>query len=84
MLAAPVTGSTPVPSGTALSWSGAVHPDCCPFPASQSRCGNNRLESRMRENRTYGSEGGEARAFPTPIHSPSTQPHSSSNDAIVL
>ncbi len=21
----------------------------------------------MRENRTYGSEGGEARAFPTPI-----------------
>jgi hypothetical protein len=29
------------------------------------RCGNQRLESRMRENRTYGSEGGEARAFPT-------------------
>src|SRR5271154_5424501 len=28
---------------------------------------NSRLESRMRENRTYGSEGGEARAFPTPI-----------------
>ena len=23
----------------------------------------------MRENRTYGSEGGEARAFPTPIKS---------------
>jgi hypothetical protein len=23
----------------------------------------------MRENRTYGSEGGEARAFPTPISS---------------
>ena len=22
----------------------------------------------MRENRTYGSEGGEARAFPTPIN----------------
>jgi hypothetical protein len=29
--------------------------------------GPNRLESRMRENRTYGSEGGEAQAFPTPI-----------------
>ena len=25
-------------------------------------------ESRMRENRTYGSEGGEAKAFPTPIN----------------
>ncbi len=25
------------------------------------------LESRMRENRPYGSEGGKARAFPTPI-----------------
>jgi hypothetical protein len=36
-------------------------------PASQSRCRPNRLESRMRENRTYGSEGAEAQAFPTPI-----------------
>jgi RNA-directed DNA polymerase len=27
--------------------------------ARQSRCGNHRLESRMRENRPYGSEGGE-------------------------
>ena len=27
--------------------------------ASQSRWRNHRLESRMRENRTYGSEGGE-------------------------
>ena len=24
----------------------------------------------MRENRTYGSEGGEAKAFPTPIRAP--------------
>jgi len=24
----------------------------------------------MRENRTYGSEGGEAKAFPTPISEP--------------
>ena len=31
--------------------------------ASQSRCSNHRLESRMRENRTYGSEGGEV-AYP--------------------
>ncbi len=29
--------------------------------------GNQRLESRVRENRTHGSEGGEAKAFPTPI-----------------
>jgi len=31
---------------------------------------NHRLESRVRENRTHGSEGGEAAqpAFPTPIH----------------
>ena len=29
---------------------------------------NQRLESRMRENRTYGSEGGEGfNSFPTPI-----------------
>ena len=28
---------------------------------------NHQLESRVRENRTHGSEGGEARAFPTPI-----------------
>src|ERR1700678_1839783 len=31
---------------------------------------NSQLESRMRENRTYGSEGGEAKAFPTPIKRP--------------
>jgi len=28
--------------------------------ARHSRWGNQRLESRMRENRPYGSEGGEA------------------------
>ena len=28
---------------------------------------NHQLESRVRENRTHGSEGGEALAFPTPI-----------------
>src|SRR5699024_4489384 len=28
-------------------------------PASQPRCGNHRLESRVRENRTHGSEGGD-------------------------
>jgi hypothetical protein len=35
--------------------------------ARHSRCGNQRLESRVRENRTHGSERGEAKAFPTPI-----------------
>ena len=30
---------------------------------------NHQLESRVRENRTHGSEGGEAKAFPTPINS---------------
>ena len=28
---------------------------------------NHQLESRVRENRSHGSEGGEACAFPTPI-----------------
>ena len=35
--------------------------------ARHPRGGNQRLESRVRENRTHGSEGGEAKAFPTPI-----------------
>jgi RNA-directed DNA polymerase len=34
--------------------------------ARHSRCGNQRLESRMRENRTYGSEGGEGHPLPDP------------------
>src|ERR1700689_1403575 len=38
-----------------------------PERARHSRWGNQRLESRMRENRTYGSEGGEAKASPPPI-----------------
>src|SRR5271163_2885046 len=36
--------------------------------ARRSRCGNQQLESRVRENRQHGSEGGEAKAFPTPYH----------------
>ena len=32
----------------------------------------------MRENRTYGSEGGEAKAFPTPIGRARVDPDSSS------
>ena len=35
--------------------------------ACQSRWGNHRLESRVRENRMHGSEGGEGLLFPTPI-----------------
>ena len=35
--------------------------------ARHSRCGQQQLESRVRENRKHGSEGGEASAFPTPI-----------------
>ena len=31
----------------------------------------------MRENRTYGSEGGEAQAFPTPIGDQVSPPHPS-------
>ena len=38
-----------------------------PAVARCPRCGNHRLESRVRENRQHGSEGGEAKAFPTPI-----------------
>lgn len=33
----------------------------------------------MRENRTYGSEGGEARAFPTPIQQPAPAPTTNTN-----
>src|SRR6202041_192750 len=36
--------------------------------ARRPRCGNQQLESRVRENRQHGSEGGEAKAFPTPYH----------------
>ena len=32
----------------------------CAVLCCQSRCGNSRLESRVRENRTHGSEGGES------------------------
>jgi len=35
--------------------------------ARQTRWGNHRLESRVRENRLHGSEGGEGQPFPTPI-----------------
>ncbi len=34
----------------------------------------------MRENRTYGSEGGEAKAFPTPINVGSYDPASGRRD----
>src|SRR5271168_5353676 len=37
------------------------------YRARRPRCGNQRLESRVRENRQHGSEGGEAKVFPTPI-----------------
>src|SRR5271168_803130 len=39
------------------------------YRARRPRCGNQQLESRVRENRQHGSEGGEAKAFPTPISS---------------
>jgi hypothetical protein len=35
--------------------------------ARHSRCGNQRLESRVRENRMHGSEGGEGHTLPDPI-----------------
>jgi hypothetical protein len=34
--------------------------------ARHSRCGNQRLESRVRENRMHGSEGGEGTTLPDP------------------
>src|SRR5277367_2807746 len=37
------------------------------YRTRRPRCGNQQLESRVRENRQHGSEGGEAKAFPTPI-----------------
>ena len=37
------------------------------YRARRPRCGNQQLESRVRENCQHGSEGGEAKAFPTPI-----------------
>jgi len=45
----------------------APHPVRRPERARHPRWGNQRLESRVRENRTHGSDGGEAKAFPTPI-----------------
>jgi hypothetical protein len=33
----------------------------------QSRCGNSQLESRVRENRTHGSEGGEGESLSLPL-----------------
>jgi hypothetical protein len=65
-LAALVTGFTRHPRVPSELGRGGS-PESRLAPASQSRCRPNRLESRMRENRTYGSEGGEAQAFPTPI-----------------
>ena len=48
-----------------FSWVARFH--TTHLSARHSRCRNHRLESRMRENRTYGSEGGEGTPFPTPI-----------------
>ena len=42
-------------------------------PARHSRCGPQRLESRMRANRTYGSEGGEGHALPDPYRGPKSK-----------
>src|SRR5439155_22323695 len=36
------------------------------YHARHSRSGTQRLESRVRENRTHGSEGGEATSLPYP------------------
>ena len=44
----------------------AVHFRMASELARYSRWGNQRLESRMRENRTYGSEGGEGHTLPDP------------------
>src|SRR5271169_4382508 len=44
------------------------------YRARRPRCGNQQLESRVRENRQHGSEGGEAKAFPTPIIRPLVEP----------
>ena len=64
------TGAADVVSSQ--SWGGHQSQPVC---ARRSRSGNTRLKSRMRENRTYGSEGGEAKAFPTPIRAAGLDPH---------
>src|SRR5439155_11453792 len=51
--------------------------DCSPSTQSKSQRdtpdeGNQRLESRVRENRTHGSEGGEANCFPDPYRQKGT------------
>jgi hypothetical protein len=63
--AAPITNAGQMPSSRKPGCSHFTRPGCCRRDSLDER--NSRLESRMRENRTYGSEGGEARAFPTPI-----------------
>jgi len=57
-------GGTVKPRQATQLWVGHESPE--PRQARHSRCGNLRLESRMRENRPYGSEGGEAKSLPYP------------------
>src|SRR5271155_4905445 len=53
--------------GSLLSRSFLLFLSTVRYRARRSRCGNQQLESRVRENRQHGSEGWEAKAFPTPI-----------------
>jgi hypothetical protein len=75
MLSAPMNGVTGGTRGRSIddrrgseapSRMPSRSPSRGPANAVQSRCRNHRLESRMRENRTYGSEGGvgESRSRP--------------------
>ena len=64
MLAASGDG---VHAETLRCWARIPHRSGTRAVASQSRCGNHRLESRMRENRTYGSEGGESFGSSRPL-----------------
>ena len=65
----PVPGRSEALAKCLLRWPGLFTMTEARALASQSRCGNPRLESRVRENRTHGSEGGEGEPFPTPIES---------------
>jgi hypothetical protein len=60
--AVPITNAGQMPSSRKPGCSRCTRPGCRRDCLDDR---NSRPESRMRENRTYGSEGGEARAFPT-------------------
>ena len=60
-----------------------VHHDCNLWTGEPIPMGNHRLESRVRENRTHGSEGGDGESRFRPLSIP-FRPHKSVQPDLVL